>query len=165
MYEFMLAHPFVGAVAPQLVDTNGVIQDSARNYVTLARIIGRQIERIVTRKELRYERSMNYTKVQTKDWVIGAYIMVSRDAYEVTGGLDNRVFMYAEELEWGARIREQGLEVVDDAKVKVTYKGTRRARHSIKYAMIFLKSHLMYWRKFGFFFGFPERQEMNFEND
>lgn len=42
------------------------------------------------------------------DWIIGAFIMVYRDVIEQAGLLDADFFMYAEEIEWCARLRKQG---------------------------------------------------------
>ena len=77
----------VGAIAPQIVDSDGVLQDTCRSYVSVQSFIWRQIRRIVTHRECILERSFDYNKVQTVDWVIGAFIMVRRNVYESTCGL------------------------------------------------------------------------------
>lgn len=161
MIDFLRRHPEVGAIAPQMRDAEGNIQDTARPYVSLSRFFVRQLKRLRGHRESVLD-NMDYSRVQTVDWLIGAFIMVSRKAYELTGGLDDQLFMYAEDLDWCTRIRQQGLEVVYYPKVVVTYKGTRRARVQWKYARIFIQSHLAYWRKFGFFSGYPLRKEINF---
>ncbi len=165
MITFMAAHPEVGAIAPLMHDNEGNIQDTARPYVTLPRFVWRQTRRLIGHKTSVLNRDMDYTKVQTVDWIIGAFIMVSRKAYQATGGLDDRFFMYAEDLDWCTRIRQQGFEVVYYPMVTVTYKGTRRARSNKKYAKIFIKSHFAYWRKFGFFYGFPKRKQLIFTDE
>ena len=162
MIAFMEEHPEVGAIAPQMRDPNGNIQDTARPYVSLPRYIWRQIKRIMGHKTSILDNDMNYNKVQTVDWLIGAFIMVSRKAYEATGGLDDDLFMYAEDLDWCTRIRQQGFEVVYFPKAVIIYKGTRRARSNSKYAKIFIQSHIKYWRKFGFFYGYPRRKKLQF---
>ena len=45
----------------------------------------------------------------------------------------------------------------------IIYKGSRRARNSYKYATIFIRSHLLFWKKYGFFWGYPKRKEIVFE--
>ena len=163
MIAFISRHPDVGAIAPQMRDAEGNIQDTARPYVSVPRYIWRQAKRIAGHKTSILSNEMDYRRVQTVDWLIGAFIMVSRKAYEATGGLDDHYFMYAEDLDWCTRIRQQGFEVVYYPKAVITYKGTRRARNNGKYARIFIKSHLRYWRKFGFFFGYPRRKRIVFE--
>ena len=161
MMNFMKAHPKVGALGPQMRDAEDNIQDTARPYVTPYRFFKRQMIRVIGRKVSILNKDMDYSKVQTVDWVIGAFIMVSRAAYEKVGGLDHvSFFMYAEDIDWCTRIRQQGFEVVYFPKVIITYKGTRRARKTMKYAKIFIKSHLAYWRKYGFIYGYPKRKEI-----
>lgn len=160
MIHFMQSHPDVGAIAPQIRDEAGCIQDTARPYVSLSRFFMRQVRRVLKHEESVLNKSMDYSKVQTVDWVIGAFIMVSRKAFELTGGLDDSFFMYAEDLDWCTRIRQKGLEVVYYPHSRIIYKGTRRARSNRKYAKIFLRSHCRYWKKFGFFWGYPRRRRI-----
>ena len=162
MVTFIDEHPIIGAIGPQMVDQEGNIQDTARPYVTLPRYIWRQIKRITEHKTTILDNCIDYKKIQTVDWLIGAFIMVSRKAYEATGGLDEHYFMYAEDLDWCTRIRQQGFEIIYFPDTKVLYKGTRRARSNSKYAKIFICSHIRYWKKFGFFFGYPKRDSKLF---
>lgn len=162
MVAFMRRHEEIGAVGPCIHDAEGNLQDSARPYVSLPRLLWRQVKRMLLHKTSVLNPDMDYTKTQTVDWVIGAFIMVSRKAYELTGGLDDRFFMYAEDLDWCTRIRMNGLEIVYYAKSNITYKGTRRARSNKKYAKIFLRSHLIYWRKYGFVYGYPKRKKITY---
>lgn len=162
MMGFMDQHPEVGAIAPQMKDSDGNIQDTARPYVSVLSFVWRQIRRIAGHKSSVLNSSMNYSRVQTVDWLIGAFIMVSRKAYEATGGLDDSYFMYAEDLDWCTRIRQNGFEVVYYPKCTIIYKGTRRARSNSKYATIFIKSHIRYWNKFGYVLGHPKRKKIIF---
>lgn len=162
MMDFMHRHPEVGAIAPQMRDAEGNIQDSARPYVSLPRFLARQFRRVLSQKTSLLISQMDYSVVQTVDWLIGAFIMVSRAAYESTKGLDDTFFMYAEDLDWCTRIRQSGFEVVYYPKTIITYKGTRRARTNLRYAKIFVASHWAYWRRYGFFGGYPVRQQRFF---
>lgn len=158
MVDFMKKHKEVGAVGPRVYDAEGNLQDTARPYVSLPRFVWRQVKRLLLHKVSVLNTDMDYGKTQTVDWVIGAFIMVSRQAYELTGGMDDCFFMYAEDLDWCTRIRKSGLEVVYYTQADIIYKGTRRARNNRKYAQIFLKSHCRYWRKYGFVYGYPRRK-------
>jgi hypothetical protein len=162
MMDFMESHPDIGAIAPRLQDAEGRLQDTARPYVSVPRFLWRHVQRVLRHREVVLNQRMDYGQIQTVDWLIGAFIMVSRRAYELTGGLDENYFMYAEDLDWCTRIRQQGLEVVYFPDAVVSYKGTRRARSNANYAKIFIESHIAYWKKFGFFFGYPKRKKMVF---
>lgn len=160
MVRFLQQHPEIGAIAPQIVDASGEIQDSCRHYISVQSFIWRQIRRKLTGKEVLLNTRVDYSKVQTVDWVIGAFIMVSRAVYEKTGGLSDDYFMYAEDMDWCTRIRLAGWEVVYYPKVKIQYKGTRSARKNTGSAKIFINSLRTYWKKFGFFWGYPKRTEL-----
>ncbi|MFT3823239.1 MAG: glycosyltransferase family 2 protein [Chitinophagaceae bacterium] len=45
---------------------------------------------------------------QPVDWIVGAFIMVKKEPLAKAGLLDDDFFMYAEEIEWCARLRKQG---------------------------------------------------------
>ena len=162
MAHFLVNHPEVGAIAPKIIDDTMEIQDSCRHYVTLPRYIMRQVKRILFRKESILEKDYDYNKIQTVDWVIGAFIMVTREVYERTKGLCDDYFMYAEDLDWCTRIRKSGYEIVYYPKAVIEYKGTRSARSSWKYMKIFLRSHFIYWSRFGFINIKPKRSEITF---
>lgn len=164
MLEFIDQHQEVGAIAPQIIDSKGIIQDTARSYVSVQSFVWRQIRRLILKKESIRNPLMDYSKVQTVDWIIGAFIMVPRDVYLKTRGLSDEYYMYAEDLDWCTRIRQNGWEVVYYPRVKIQYKGTRSARKNKKSARIFLRSHLTFWMKFGFFFGYPRRKKIVFED-
>lgn len=160
MMSFLQQHPEIGAIAPQIVDECGEIQDSCRHYISVQSFVWRQIRRKLTGKEVLLNTRVDYSKVQTVDWVIGAFIMVSRAVYEKTGGLSDDYFMYAEDMDWCTRIRQAGWEVVYYPKVKIQYKGTRSARKNSGSAKVFLNSLKTYWKKFGYFGGFPKRKQV-----
>jgi len=162
MISFMEANSGIGAIGPMFIDFEGNIQDSCRRYPSLQRLLARLFRRFVKNKEIVYEKNLDYSKIQTVDWLAGAFIMVSRPAYEKTGGFDERYFLYAEDVDWCTRIRMKGFEIVYYPKARVLFKGSRNARKNIKYALIFIKSHIRYWLKFGFFGGYPSRKKFIF---
>lgn len=157
MVEFMDENPDVGAVSPKVVNEKGEIQDSCRKYLSLPSFIYRAYRRITEHTTAVLSNNFDYSKTQTVDWVIGAFMMVRDKVALETKGLDETYFMYAEDLDWCTRIREYGYEIVYFPNVLIEYQGSRYARWKFKYARIFVTSVLYYWRKFGFFTGYPAR--------
>lgn len=47
----------------------------------------------------------DYAGERDVDWVSGAFMLVPRRVFEVTGGFDERLFMYGEDMEWCQRIQ------------------------------------------------------------
>jgi GT2 family glycosyltransferase len=56
--------------------------------------------------------------VMEVDWVVGAFLLVKREVLPKSGLLDEDFFMYAEEIEWCARLRKAGkLYLFEEPKV------------------------------------------------
>lgn len=45
------------------------------------------------------------------DWITGAFMMVRASVIERVGGLDGNIFMYGEDVEWGCRMRDSGVNL------------------------------------------------------
>jgi GT2 family glycosyltransferase len=57
------------------------------------------------------------------DWVAGACMAISREAYRGVGGLNEALFMYGEEMDWSWRARARGFETVHAATPRVLHHG------------------------------------------
>jgi GT2 family glycosyltransferase len=57
------------------------------------------------------------------DWVSGAFMAITRTAYERVGGLDESLFMYGEEMDWSWRARALGFTTVHSDAVRVLHHG------------------------------------------
>jgi len=51
-------------------------------------------------------------KIQTPDWIMGSAMMVSRKALDKVGYMDERFFMYFEDVDWARRFWHNGYIVV-----------------------------------------------------
>lgn len=45
-----------------------------------------------------------YADPEQRDWLVGAFMMVRKEAFESTGGFDECFFMYGEDVEWSWRL-------------------------------------------------------------
>lgn len=52
-----------------------------------------------------------YFKERAADWVCGAFLIARREAIEDAGLLDERFFLYSEEVDWCLRIRAAGWDI------------------------------------------------------
>jgi hypothetical protein len=57
------------------------------------------------------------------DWVSGACLALSREAYAEVGGLDEESFMYGEEMDWSWRARRSGFVTVFSTVASVLHHG------------------------------------------
>lgn len=109
--------PEVGVVGPRLLYPDGRLQSSRRRFPT--RLTGFLESTIVQdywrrNRVLRryYMEDRTPDERQEVDWLVGACLAVRRAAIESTGLLDERFFMYSEEVEWCHRLRGAGWRVV-----------------------------------------------------
>ena len=138
-------HDTIGIIAPKIINVKGEVQDSFRDFITPMNFVERHMKRI-----LGYKQRNELTEFPINvDWVIGAFMMISRKAYETVRGLDEHYFLYCEDMDLCKRMHLKGYDVVYYPMVEIEYEGTRSARRSLKYAGIFLQSLFRYWRKFG----------------
>ena len=109
--------PDVDVVGCKLLNKDGSMQQSWGYFPTLRRItqmmlfvdnfpvVRKFIDSIHVRDLARYE------KKQEVDWVTGAFMMIKREVFERVGGIDEKYFMYGEEMEWMYRIKKDGFKV------------------------------------------------------
>lgn len=145
MLGYMYKHDTIGVIAPKIINIRGEVQDSFRNFITPMNFMERHMKRFWGCRE---KQELDVFPINV-DWVIGAFMMISRKAYETVKGLDEHYFLYCEDMDFCKRIHLKGYDVVYYPFAEIEYEGTRSARHSLRYACIFLQSLVRYWRKFG----------------
>jgi len=115
------ARPEVAVVGPRLVDGNG------RAELSFGRMIGPWNE--WRQKRLgRGDRVESLTRVRHHpDWVSGACLLVRRPDAEAVGFLDERYFMYAEDVDLCAAIRARGRLVLFTPDAEIVHQRGRSA--------------------------------------
>jgi GT2 family glycosyltransferase len=113
--------PDVAIVGPRLVDGSG------RAELSFGRMIG-------PLNELRQKRLARSAAVdrltrerQYPDWVSGACLLVRRADAEAVGGLDERFFMYTEDVDFCAAVRARGRRVLFTPEVEIVHLRGRSA--------------------------------------
>ncbi len=117
LLTFLDAHPDVGVMGPQLRYPDGSIQPSRRRFPTLATafVESTVLQPLFAGSSLlrRYyvaDRPDDVT--QDVDWLVGACLLVRREAIVQAGPLDEGFFMYSEELDWCRRLKQAGWRIV-----------------------------------------------------
>jgi N-acetylglucosaminyl-diphospho-decaprenol L-rhamnosyltransferase len=119
LVETLDARPDAGIVAPQLLNSDGSDQGTARSFPTpAAALLGRRSP--LTRAFPRNRWSSRYLVGRDHvgdepfgvDWVSGACIMVRRDEAIALGGLDEGFFMHFEDADFCHRVHDAGLDVL-----------------------------------------------------
>ena len=117
LIAYLDTHPTIGVVGPQLLYPDGSTQSSRRRFPNLAIgfLAGTPLgtQRFGDDKRMRwyYMADQQDDVVQPVDWLVGAALMIRRQAWEQVGPLDSRFFMYSEELDWCRRCRDTGWDI------------------------------------------------------
>ena len=152
LIRYMDAHPDIGVVGPRLRYGDGSVQSSRRRFPTLLSLL---IESTVLQRWLPNTVRDYYVAdrpddiVQEVDWLVGACLVVRREAIEHAGVLDERFFMYSEELDWCRRIKQAGWKIVynPDAEV-IHYEGRSSEQNVLARHVFFNNSKLKYTAKY-----------------
>src|SRR5436190_12826256 len=112
-------HPDVAVVGPRIVDGNGRAELSFGGMVSPLGHIRQKLAfwrvETVTRRE------------QYPDWVTGACLLVRRTDADEAGLLDERYFMYLEDVDFCAAIRARGRRILFTPAVEIVHVGGRSA--------------------------------------
>jgi GT2 family glycosyltransferase len=116
LIHFMDTHPSAGVVAGQLLNPNGTVQESAFRFYTPFTVLYRRtmlgaLPFAKSHLDTVFMRDVDLTKPTRVDWVLGACMCVRRAAIENVGLMDERFFLYFEDMDWCRRFWENGWEV------------------------------------------------------
>jgi N-acetylglucosaminyl-diphospho-decaprenol L-rhamnosyltransferase len=117
----------VGAVAPRIVGPDGSIDFSLFRFLRLrstyaqALFLHRLFPRAAWLDEVRDLDA--YCHAWTPEWVSGACLLVRRPVLEQVSGLDERFFLYCEDLDLCRRIREAGFEILFEPRALAVHLG------------------------------------------
>lgn len=111
--DYLGCHPRAGIVGPRLLSVDGTIQASCFPFPTpfnvfleLSSLSGAVQWLPVVRE--RYPRTWSYNRPHMVDWVLGAALLIRREAFEAVQGFDERFFMYHEEVDLCYRLQAAG---------------------------------------------------------
>jgi len=117
MLEFIQGHPEVGMVGPQLVTFSNKIQNSCFSFPTIGAILSRRtfLGKLSWGKKkisqfLMDKQDLN--SIKEVDWVQGSTMLVSKEAIEKVGLMDERFFMYLEDADWCRRFWQNGYQII-----------------------------------------------------
>ncbi len=103
----MQYNPFVGLVGVKILNADGSIQAENGSFPTLWHDIRASIGLN------QFERGQKHAPTVSGpvDWVHGACMFARKEAIEAVGGLDERYFMYSEEIDWCHRFWDANWQV------------------------------------------------------
>ncbi len=147
-------HPRVGIAGCKVLNRDGTLQLACRRSIPTPRVAFYRLtglSLLFPKSRLMAEYNMTYTnpdQTHEVDAVSGAFLMIRRKVVEQIGLLDERFFMYGEELDWCLRAKRAGWAVMyhPDAQI-VHYKGESTKYNSRKAAVEFYRAMYLFHRK------------------
>ena len=146
-------HADVAVVGPRLLNPDGTVQRSVRGFPTLWRLA---TEYFFLRKLAPRSRALNafyvggfdHDEAREVEWLMGAAMLVRREAVDQVGGLDEDFFMFNEESDWMYRFRRAGWRVWFYPAAEVVHVGGGSTKR--EWGPMFttqVQSHVRYVRK------------------
>jgi hypothetical protein len=134
--------PEVAVVGPRLVDASGRAELS----------FGSMITPLAEWRQKRLARSGRVDRLTRRrhhpDWVSGACLLVSRADADAAGLLDERFFMYTEDVDFCASIRARGRRILFTPGVEVVHARGRSVAGAPEAAhAAYRRSHLAFYEK------------------
>ncbi|MFC1617941.1 glycosyltransferase family 2 protein [Patescibacteria group bacterium] len=160
LYDYLDTHRDVAMVAPQLIYKDGTIQDSCCRFYSPKIMVYRRtfLGKFDRPKKALADHVMeDYDHKSTKDvdWVVGAAMMIRRQAIDDIGLMDERYFLYLEDVDWCRRFWENGWRVVYYPEAKMTHYHARESAEQYGFLSIFnkltrihIKSGIKYFWKY-----------------
>ena len=162
--EYLREHPDVAMAGPRLRNIDGTLQSSAFRYYTPLRILarrtpfgktpwGRKVLAVFSMQDVISEKTIEPV---TADWLMGSAMCVRKEAIDKVGMLDDRFFMYFEDVDWSRRFWEAGYKVMYMPAAECYHFHARASRGGLldifrnPYTRLHLRSAAKYFRKHGF---------------
>jgi GT2 family glycosyltransferase/lipopolysaccharide/colanic/teichoic acid biosynthesis glycosyltransferase len=143
LVRFLDGHPEAGMVGPKLLNPDRSLQYSCREFYTLPTLLLRRsfLGRIPPGRSLVQRHLMaswDHSEVREVDWLLGAFLLIRRETVETVGMMDERFFLYFEDVDWCFRMRKAGWKVYYLPEAEAIHyhyrhsarKGFRQARDS-----------------------------------
>ena len=153
MLSFMDGHDSVGVMAPAMVGSDGQVVRSCMRLPTVWNCLcdALALYRVFPHSALFGGQNMHdfsRDSVQDVDVLNGWFWLVRRAAIAQVGLLDERFFMYGEDVDWCTRFRRAGWRLVYYPLAKaIHYGGGSSTNDAIRFYIELQKANLQYWKK------------------
>lgn len=153
MVRFMEARPSVGIAGPRVRRPDGSLDRACRRsfptpQVSFYRMVG--LSRLFPNSRRFNAYNLEYLPedaIHPVDSVVGAFMLLRREAIVQAGLLDEAFFMYGEDLDWAKRIKDAGWEVWYNGQVEITHVKEAASRQSSKSRIDFYEAMWLFYRK------------------
>lgn len=125
LIQAMDARPAVGLASVIQVGADGRLQPSIRRFPSPLRSLGEALFAahwpiLRTFQELE-TRAARYRRQECAEWLVGAFLIARSEAVRAVGEMDERFFLYSEEIDWCYRFWQAGWPVAHLPVMTVTH--------------------------------------------
>ena len=153
LYVYIEQHPEIGILGPRMVAPDGKTARSCMRFPTLwnsfCRALG--LDSVFRRSKLFggfLMRDFNHDHIASVDVLNGWFWMVRRTALDQVGLLDERFFMYGEDIDWCRRFHDAGWKVVlYPGAEALHYGGASSAIAPVRFSIEMERANLQCWSK------------------
>jgi GT2 family glycosyltransferase len=153
LVAYLDLHQDIGVIGPKLLLPDGTLDLACRRSfptpeVSSYRMLG--LSRIFphSRRFGRYNMTyLDENEVADVDSVVGAFMMVRTEVVAAVGFLDERFWMYGEDLDWAKRIKDDGWRVVYYPRVEVLHVKRASSRQNQRAQYEFYRAMLVFYYK------------------
>jgi N-acetylglucosaminyl-diphospho-decaprenol L-rhamnosyltransferase len=150
LVDFAESRTRAAVVGPRLSNPDGTLQRSVRGYPSVWRLATEYLflRKLAPRSSALnafYAGGFDHDEVRSVEVVMGACMLVRREAIDEVGDCDEDYFLFSEETDWCFRFREAGWEVVFFPGAECTH--VRGASHSGRLYRENLRGHLLFLQK------------------
>jgi GT2 family glycosyltransferase len=146
--DYLGRHPRVVVAGPRVIGEGGRVEQTARRFPTPLELL---LQESGLHAVLRPWRGTGPS--QRVDWLLGAALLLRREAVEEIGGFDESYFMYGEEIDLCLRLRRAGWEIHYAPVATIVHVGgastsQRRADMTAQYArstLLLYRRHRRLW--------------------
>jgi len=126
LIEYIAGHPEVGIVGPKLLNSDGSLQYSCRRFPNPVAALFRNtpIGKLFPGNKFTREYLMTdlpHDKTTEVDWVSGAALFARKELIDKVGFLDEKYFMFSEDVDWCYRCWDAGFKVVYVPQAVITH--------------------------------------------
>ena len=159
LVDRMRAQPDIGACGPRILNPDGSLQPSCRQFPTLGAMVSDELGfgRLFphSRRLAKYRmHGWEHNETATVDQLMGACLLLRRSALEHLGLFDERFFLYFEEVDLCLRLQQAGWRVVFVADATVTHIGGESSKtdprnalgHRYRSLFTFYRKHYPKWQ-------------------
>jgi asparagine synthase (glutamine-hydrolysing) len=116
LFDTVQGHDGVGIAACRLRFPDGRLQHTTYRFpsLRLALLEDLGLYKLLGRRRAGNALLAGYWDHDTErdvDWVAGSFMLLRREVFDETGGFDESLFMYGEDLEWCRRVRDAGWRI------------------------------------------------------